>query len=171
MIYICLGIWWYNERSPNGSALRLVCVSYLSLLRGGQGGVGGVSSDEDSEGRSWGDLSTNASHCPPKYSLLQLGTKCSPRGQIFHGLQITQIIVDCHGQGGSNHLVRCRSAPCLRSAWCCWASYSSSAPTWDQHHHHRRHQAQKPLKRTRSHRLKAQNHKKENQPKTWKTNL
>ena len=64
-----------------------------------------------------------------------------PRGQIFHGLQIAQIIVDCHGQGGSlDHLVRCRSAPCLRSAWCCCASCSSRAPTWDQHHHnHRRH--------------------------------
>ena len=29
------------------------------------------------------------------------------------------------------HLVRWRSPPCLR-AWCCWASCSSSAPTWNQ---------------------------------------
>ena len=109
--------------------------------------------------------------CPLKYSLLRLGTKCSPKGQIFHGLQIAHIIVDCHGQGGSDHLVRCRSAPCLRSAWCCWASCSSSAPTWDQQHHRRRHQAQKPLKRTKNHHLKAQNRKKEKQSKTWITNL
>merc|ERR1719192_1839782 len=31
--------------------------------------------------------------------------------------------------GNGKLLVRCRSAPCLRSAWCCWASCSSSAPT------------------------------------------
>merc|ERR1712113_1312807 len=31
--------------------------------------------------------------------------------------------------GNGKLLVRCRSAPCLRSAWCCCASCSSRAPT------------------------------------------
>ena len=31
------------------------------------------------------------------------------------------------------HLVRCRSPPCCcLKAWCCWASCSSKAPTWNK---------------------------------------
>ena len=64
--YIYLLFRWYegNNHDPK-SPSRVpwgwcVCAIY-HFWGGGQRGVGGVSSDEDSEGRSWGDLSTNAS--------------------------------------------------------------------------------------------------------------